>query len=186
MTYLAATTRVIWRPPDNYFAAARELFWWPSYNASGGRYISFWGLDPSPPHWNFQNIHIREQHFKIFCLTKRYEGMDRGYASPPSRPLPPLPPLVSLLRLWSGARFAREFFLFLSPSLFFSPLPPPAPLLPPPAPSPPLSRPLISQLPLTLSAPKVFLYAHFKFFCLASLACYYESACSVTAVRRFC
>ena len=27
MTYLAATTRVIWRPPDNYFAAAGELFW---------------------------------------------------------------------------------------------------------------------------------------------------------------
>ena len=157
MTYQAATTRVIWRPPDNYFAAARELFWWPSYNASGGRYISFWGLDPSPPpHWNFQNIHIREQHFKIFCITKRYEGMDRGYASPPSRPLPPLPPLVSLLPLWSGARFAREFFS-LSPSLppsfsLLSLLPPP--LLPPPAPSPPLSRPLISHLPLTLSAPE--------------------------------
>ena len=74
--------------------------------------------------------------------------MDRGYASPPSRPLPPLPPLVSLLPLSSGARFAREFFS-LSPSLplflsspssrpsspssrsFTSPLPPPH--LPPPS-----------------------------------------------------
>ena len=191
MTYLAATTRVIWRPPDNYFAAARELFWWPSYNASGGRYIRFWGLDPSPPppppHWNFQNIHIREQHFKIFCNTKRYEGMDRGYASPPSRPLPPLPPLVSLLPLWSGARFAREFFS-LSPSLpLFLSSPSSRPsspssrpfTLPSPAPSSPTSL-------LPCPPPKVFLYAHFKIFCLASLACYYESACSVTAVRRFC
>ena len=74
--------------------------------------------------------------------------MDRGYASPPSRPLPPVPPLVSLLPLWSGARFAREFFS-LSPSLplflsspssrpLFSLLPPlhlpsPAPHLPPPS-----------------------------------------------------
>ena len=71
MTYMAATTRVIWRSPDNYFAAAREHFWWPPYNTSGDRYIILLGLDPPP--WNFQNIHLREQHFK-----KRFSALPRG------------------------------------------------------------------------------------------------------------
>ena len=136
MTYLAATTRVIWRPPDNYFAAARELFWWPSYNASGGRYIFFLVWTPPPPTGIFK-IYISENNILRFsALPRGMRGWTEGMP-PSSRPLPPLPPIVSLL-------------------------------------------------PLTLSAPKVFLYAHFKIFCLASLACYYESACSVTAVRRFC
>ena len=113
---------------------------------------------------------------------------------PPPAPYLPLPPLVSLLPLWSGARSAREFFS-LSPSLplFLSspssrpsspsshPLFLPPPLLPPPPPTPSSPTSLLPCPP-----PKVFLYAHFKIFCLASLACYYESACSVTAVRRFC
>ena len=58
----------------------------------------------------------------------------------------------------------------LSPSLpLFLSSPPPAPLLPPPAPSSPLPPP---HLP---PPPQVFLYAHFKIFCLASFACCYIS-----------
>ena len=74
MTYLAATTRVIWRPPDNYFAAARELFWWPPYNTSGDRYIILLGLDPLPPPLEFSKYTSQRTTFlkKIFCITKRY------------------------------------------------------------------------------------------------------------------
>ena len=157
MTYLAATTRVIWRPPDNYFAAARELFWWPSYNASGGRYISFWGLDPSPPppSTGIFKIYISENNIlRFFALPRGMRGWTEGMPLPPPAPYLPSRPL-SPSSLFGAARASRaNFFLFLPPSLFFSPLPPPAPLLPPPAPSPPLSRPLISHLPLTLSAPE--------------------------------
>ena len=73
MTYLAATTRVIWRPPDNYFAAAGELFWWPPYNTSGDRYIILLGLDPPPP-LEFSKYTSQRTTFlkKILCITKRY------------------------------------------------------------------------------------------------------------------
>ena len=72
MTYLAATTRVIWRPPDNYFAAARELFWWPPYNTSGDRYIILLGLDPPPLEFSKYTSQRTTFLRKIFCITKRY------------------------------------------------------------------------------------------------------------------
>ena len=65
MTYLVATTRVIWRPPDNYFATARELFWWPPYNTSGGRYIILLGLPPPP---EFSKYTSQRTTFKDFCM----------------------------------------------------------------------------------------------------------------------
>ena len=120
-------------------------------------------------------------------------GWTEGMPLPPPAPYLPSRPL-SPSSVFGAARFAREFFS-LSPSLplflsslssrpsspsslpLFSLLPPLH--LPSPAPSSPTSL-------LPCPPPKVFLYAHFKIFCLASLACYYESACSVTAVRRFC
>ena len=73
MTYLAATTRVIWRPPDNYFAAARELFWWPPYNTSGDRYIILLGMDPPPPPGIFK-IYISENNI----FKKRFSALPRG------------------------------------------------------------------------------------------------------------
>ena len=197
MTYLAATTREIWRLPDNYFAAARKLFWWPPYNASGGRYIFFFGLDPPPPPMDFSKYTYQRTTFSDFLHYQEVWGDGQ-------RVCPPLPPLtspslpLSPSSLFGAARAPHaNFFLFLPPSLFFSHLPPPAPRLPPPTPSSTSSLPLFSlfSLPpphllppsrLPCPPPKVFLYAHFKIFCLASLACYYESACSVTAVRRFC
>ena len=150
MTYLAATTRVIWRTPDNYFAAARELFWWPSYNASGGRYIIFF--------WIFK-IYISESNILRFsALPRGMRGWTEGMPLTPPAPYLPSRPL-SPSSLFGAARASRaNFFLFLPPSFsHLSLLPPlfsllPPPLLPPPAPSPPLSRPLISHLPLTLSA----------------------------------
>ena len=89
-----------------------------------------------------------------------FEGVDRGVGfSPLPPPYLPLPshPLVSLLPSRSGARFARAKF---PPSPFFSPPAPSFPsslplfsLLPPPhIPLPPI----ISHLPLTLSAPSYF------------------------------
>ena len=90
-------------------------------------------------------------------------GGQGGRPLPPPAPLPPPSrPLVSLLPPGAArALRAQKFPLF--PSLpFYSLLPPPAPsspsslppppLLPPPSPSSPPSRPLISPLPLTLSA----------------------------------
>ena len=92
----------------------------------------------------------------IKCIFTIYEGVDRGVGLSPLPP-PCLPP-----------PFLSKFSL--PRSLFFSPLPSPSspsshPFLPPPSPSSPSSRPftppsrpLISHLPLTLSAPS-FIYS---------------------------
>ena len=131
MTYLAATTRVIWRPPDNYFAAARELFWWPSYNASGGRYIFF--LVWTPPPTGIFKMYISENN-----ILRGMRGWTEGMPLPPPAPYLPSRPL-SPSSLFRAARASRAiFFLFLPPS--FSLLS----LLPPSSPS---SLPLFSLLP---------------------------------------
>ena len=43
-SYLAAASRVIWRPSDeiNYLAVARSFIWRPQDNSSGGRQIIIW------------------------------------------------------------------------------------------------------------------------------------------------
>ena len=86
--------------------------------------------------------------------------MDRGYAFPPSRPLSPS-------SLFGAVRASRaNFFLFLPPSLFFSPLPPPAPLLPPLSPSSPSSRPFTSPLPPPHLPPPSYLVRPRRYFCM--------------------
>ena len=160
MTYLAATTRVIWRPPDNHFAAARELFWWPSYNASGGRYISFWGLDPSPPTGIFK-IYISENNIlRFFALPRGMRGWTEGMPLPlpplTSPPAPCLPP-PSLER---RAPRARIFFLFLPPSLplFLS--------SPSSRPSSPSSRPFTSPLRPPHLPPPSYPVRPRRYFCM--------------------
>ena len=120
-----------------------------------------------------------------------YEGVDRGVGLSPSRPYPPPPsrPIVSLLPSWSSARFALPNFSSSSFSpffaQFFSPLPPPAPSSPPPSPSSPYyhastppSRPLISHLPLTLSAPHIC--------CAHTEQNSYSHASSIDFSQRYC
>ena len=118
------------------------------------QYVFNWLFAPDYPSFS------KTQEKRIFHVTI-FEGVDRGVkASPPSRPLrptSPLPPPRLPPPFWSGARIARaKFSSFPLPP--FSPplslLPPP--LLPPPSPSSPPSGPLISPLPLTLSAPSYF------------------------------
>ena len=163
MTYLEAT--IIWRPPDNHFAAARELFWWPPYNASGGRYIILLGLDSSP--LEFSKYTFQRTTFKDFLHYQEVWGDRQGVGLSPSRPLSPS-------SLFGAARAPRaNFVLFLSPFLFFSPLPPPTPSSPSSRPVTSPSRPSSPNYLLPCPPPHVFLYAHFKIFCLASLACYY-------------
>ena len=85
-------------------------------------------------------------------------GGQGGRPLPPPAPylLPPAPLSPSSL-LERRALRARKIFLLSPPSLFSSPLPPPAPLLPPPSPSSPSSRPSSpSFLPLFSLLPPLF------------------------------
>ena len=89
---------------------------------------------------------FRDPYLHVTCLTKTGsqprrqralhtdEGVDRGVGLSPLPPLTsPLPPPCLPPPFWSGAQI-------FPPSLFFSPLPPPAP-------SSPSSHPLFSLLP---------------------------------------
>ena len=127
-------------------------------------------------------------------------GWTGGRPLPPPAPLPPppapcLPPPSLERRAFRGAKFIFSFSL---PPSFFSPLPHPAPPLPSSHPSSPSSgpftspsRPLISHLPLTLSAPSGIFVCAFQNFLsrftrLLLSSKYNESACSVNVVRQFC
>ena len=100
-------------------------------------------------------------------------GWTEGMPLPPPAPYLPSRPL-SPSSLFGAARDSRaNFFLFLPPSLFFSPLPPPAPLLPPPAPllpppspSSPSSRPFTSPLPPPHLPPPSYPVRPRRYFCM--------------------
>ena len=120
-------------------------------------------------------------------------GGGQGVGLSPSRPLPTPPASSSPSSLLERrARSARKIFPFFSPSLFSSPLPPPAPsspsslplssllpppLLPPPSPSSPPSRPLFSPSLLPCPPPHMW-YIFFKWIYLVYL--------SLSIYLRFC